>query len=165
MTTIQKDTKTLSSLLKREENTSRKALDASEKRILAQVHKYVKEENAESEARLIERIRMIVQEEQAKYHEKLKEEAKEKEQFSLIEASCSTVPHTTRRKRNSASQTITLSQRTELTCDTQETKRVREDTNLTSTVSSLIKGAILSHTNQSDLFLIDDFFLDVCLEK
>ena len=95
-------------------------------------------------------------------YEKMKEEANDKERFNLIEASCSTVPHTTRRKRNSASQTITLSQRTELTCDTQDTKRVREDTKLTSTVSSLIKGAILSHSNQSDLFLIDDFFCYVC---
>ena len=162
MTTLQKEIKALSSLVKREENTSRKAFDASEKRILAQVQHCVKEENAALEVRLVERLRSIVQEEQAKYYEKMKEEANDKERFNLIEASCSNVPHTTRRKRNSASQTITLSQRTELTCDTQDTKRVREDTKLTSTVSSLIKGAILSHSNQSDLFLIDDFFCYVC---
>lgn len=162
MTTLQKEIKTVSSLLKREENTSRKAFDTSEKRILAQVQRCVKEEITALEARLVEQMRTIIQDEQTKYYERMKEETSDKERFNLIEASCFTVPHTTRRKRNSASQTMTLSQRTELTCDTQETKRAREDTNLTSTVSSLIKGAILSHSNQSDLFLIDDFFCYVC---
>jgi len=46
VTTLQKEIKALSSLVKREENTSRKAFDASEKRILAQVQHCVKEENA-----------------------------------------------------------------------------------------------------------------------
>ena len=90
MTTLQKEIKALSSLVKREENTSRKAFDASEKRILAQVQHCVKEENAALEVRLVERLRSIVQEEQAKYYEKMKEEANDKERFNLIEASCST---------------------------------------------------------------------------